>query len=62
MKNLLIFLGGAAVGAAATALFTTEKGEDLRERFRALLVRQGILQPNEIDEFVELISEEINNG
>ena len=32
MKGLMTFLAGAAVGAVAAALFTPEKGEDLRER------------------------------
>lgn len=61
MKKLTIFLGGALVGAAAAALFTPEKGEDLRYRIRMLLMKRGIIEPENVNEFVELIASEIED-
>ena len=61
MKNLALFLGGALVGAAAAALFTPEKGEDLRYRIKMLLMKKGIIPSDNVDEFVELIAAEIEN-
>lgn len=61
MKNLTIFLGGALVGAAAAALFTPEKGEDLRYRIKMLLMKKGIVEPDNINEFVEIIASEIED-
>lgn len=59
MSKLGIFIGGAIVGAAAAALFTPEKGEDLRYRIKMLLQKRGILPPDHIDEFVEMLAAEI---
>lgn len=61
MKNLVIFLGGALVGAAAAALLTPESGEDLRYRIKTILQKKGILPSDNVDEFVELIASEIEN-
>ncbi len=62
MKKLTIFLGGALVGAAVAALFTPEPGEDLRERIKTLLRKRGIIQPDNVSEFVELIATEIEEN
>ncbi len=62
MKKLAIFLGGAIVGAAAAALFTPEKGEDLRYRIKMLLMKRGLVEPDNINEFVELIASEIEDN
>ncbi len=59
MKGLMTFLAGAAVGAVAAALFTPEKGEDLRERIKVLLMKRGIIPADNVDEFVEMIADEI---
>lgn len=61
MKNLALILGGAVVGAAVMALFAPEKGEDLRERIKMLLMKRGIIRPDHVDEFVELIAQEIED-
>lgn len=62
MKKLTILLGGALVGAAVAALFTPEPGEDLRERIKTLLRKRGIIQPDNVSEFVELIATEIEEN
>lgn len=62
MNKLMIFIGGAVVGAAAAALFTPEKGEDLRFRIKMLLQKRGILPSDDIDEFVEMIASEIEDN
>lgn len=59
MKHLFAFLGGAIVGAAAALLFAPEKGEDLRERIKDILRRNGVIPADEIDEVVERIAAEI---
>ena len=61
MKNLTIFLGGAIVGAAAAALLTPEKGEDLRYRIKMLLMKKGIIPADNVNEFVEMIASEIED-
>lgn len=61
MKGLTIFLGGAIVGAAVAALFTPERGEDLRERIKVLLQKKGILPADDVDEFVEMLAAEIED-
>lgn len=61
MKGLAIFLGGALVGAAATALLTPERGEDLRYRIKTLLMKRGIIPSDNIDSFVEMIATEIED-
>lgn len=62
MKKLALFLGGALVGAAAVALFTPEKGEDLRYRIKMLLMKRGLVEPDNVNEFVELIASEIEDN
>lgn len=52
---------GALVGAAAAALLTPEKGEDLRARIRLLLQKKGIIPSDNIDEFVEMLAAEIED-
>ena len=59
MRNLAIFLAGALTGAAVAALFTPEKGEDLRARIKLLLQKKGIIPADNIDEFVEMLAAEI---
>lgn len=59
MRGLLLFLGGAIAGAAVTALYTPERGEDLRYRIKALLQKKGILPVDKVDEFVDMIAAEI---
>ena len=62
MKGLLTFLGGAVAGAAIAALLTPESGEDLRFRIKALLRKKGILPSTKLDDFVEMIATEIEEG
>lgn len=61
MKSLAVFLGGALVGAALTALYTPERGEDLRYRIKLLLQKKGILPSDSVDEFVEMLAAEIED-
>lgn len=61
MKGLLLFLTGALAGAAATALYTTEKGEDLRERIKTMLMRRGLIAPDEVDEFIAMVTQQIED-
>jgi len=61
MKKMAIFLGGAVVGAAVTALLTPEKGEDLRSRIKTLLMKRGIIPADNVNTFVEMIATEIEN-
>ncbi len=60
MKKLALFLGGALVGAGLVALFTPEKGEDLRYRIKSMLMKRGVIPEDRVDEFVELIAREID--
>lgn len=62
MKGLMTFLGGALAGAALAALFTPEKGEDLRYRIKTLLRKKGILPGTQLDDFVEMIATEIEEN
>ena len=62
MKDLLIFLGGALVGAAAAALLTPLSGEELRGRIRKILVEKGVIAADEIVDFVERIALEIEEA
>lgn len=59
MKSLALLLVGAAIGAAAVALFTTPQGAQLRARIRSYLADRGLVEQDEIDELVELIATEI---
>lgn len=59
MKGLLIFLGGAVVGAAAAALFTPMRGEELRNHIRRILIEKGVIASDDFEEFVERIAMEI---
>lgn len=61
MKGLAIFLGGVIVGAAATALVTPQRGDELRARIKDYLKQRGLVEPDEIDNFVEIIAEEIED-
>lgn len=61
MRGLLLFLTGALAGAAATVLYTTEKGEDVRERIKTLLMRRGIIAPDEVDEFIAMVTQQIED-
>lgn len=62
MKGLVTFVGGALVGAAVTALFTTPKGDELRKRIKAILVEKGIIADNDLDEVVDLIVAEVQEN
>lgn len=62
MKDLLIFLGGALVGAAAAALLTPMSGEELRSRIRKILVEKGVVAADEIEDFVERVALEIEEA
>lgn len=59
MKGLATFLLGAAIGAAATALFTPVTGEELRARIRVILQKKGIIAADEIDDLVEMIATQV---
>lgn len=59
MKNLLIFLGGAVVGASVAALFTPVRGDELRDKIRRILIEKGVIASDEFEEFVERIAMEI---
>lgn len=62
MKGLLLFLGGAFVGAAAAALFTPVTGEELRDRIRKVLIEKGVIATDEIEDFVERIALEMEES
>lgn len=62
MKGLLLFLTGAAVGAVATALVTTEKGEEVRRRIKEMLVKKGIIADDQVEDFVEMIASQIEEN
>ncbi|MCD8387582.1 MAG: YtxH domain-containing protein [Bacteroidales bacterium] len=61
MKLLYAFLGGAIVGTAAALLFAPEKGADLREQIRQILVKKGIIKEGNVqeEEIVDQIVAEI---
>lgn len=59
MSKFAIFFGGAIVGAAAAALLTPVRGEDLRYRIKANLQKRGLLPSDNVDEFVEMLASEI---
>lgn len=59
MKGLTTFLFGAAIGAAAAALFTPVTGEELRARIRVILQKKGIIAADEIDDLVEMIATQV---
>ncbi len=61
MKGLFTFVLGAAIGAAATALFTPVTGEELRARIRVILQKKGIIAADDIDEFVEMIATQVED-
>lgn len=62
MKGLLIFLGGAVIGAAVTALCTPVRGEELRDMIRRKLIEKGVIASDKIEDFVERIALEIEEG
>lgn len=62
MKGLLIFLGGALVGAAAAALLTPYKGEELRDLIRKILIEKGVIAADRIEEIVERVALEIEES
>lgn len=59
MSKFAVFLGGAIVGAAAEALLTPVRGEELRYRIKANLQKRGLLPSDNVDEFVEMLASEI---
>ncbi len=62
MRGLGLFLAGAAVGAIATALLTPVTGEELRARIKIQLQKRGIIAADQIDELVEMIASQVENG
>lgn len=62
MKGLMTFLLGALVGGAAVALLTPTTGEELRERIRLILQKNGIIATDNIDELVDMIAAEIEEN
>ena len=62
MRGLVTFLLGAAIGAAATALFTPVTGEELRARIRVILQKKGIIAADDIDELVEMIATQVEES
>lgn len=63
MRGLTTFVGGALVGAAVTALFTTETGAEIRDRVRTMLRKRGWLPLCEVEEseYVELIAAQLED-
>lgn len=61
MKDFIVFLAGAAVGAAAAALLTPTSGPELRARIRVILQKRGIIAADNIDEMVEMIASQVEN-
>lgn len=61
MKDFIVFLAGAAVGAAAAALLTPTSGPELRARIRVILQKRGIIAADNIDEMVEMIASKVEN-
>lgn len=55
MKELLIFIGGALIGATAAALLTPYQGKELRERVKNMLIEKGIASAENVEEYVERI-------
>lgn len=62
MKGLFIFLGGALVGAAAAALLTPMRGDELRDKIRKILIEKGVIATDEIEEFVERVALELEES
>jgi gas vesicle protein len=50
--TLIAFLGGAAIGAAATLLFTTEKGAEARQAVTDLFGKEFDKLSQKIDHFI----------
>ena len=46
MKSLLMFIIGAAAGAAVALAYAPEKGEVTRNRIRRILEEKGIIRPD----------------
>ena len=61
MKGLMTFILGAAIGAAATALFTPVTGEELRARIKVILQKKGIIAADDIDELVDMIAAQVED-
>ena len=59
MKGLMTFIGGALVGAAIAALYTPVKGEDLRERIRRKLIEKGLIEAKEVEQFVDVVIQQL---
>lgn len=63
MSSLKTLIGGALVGAAVTALFTTETGAKLRTAIADKLRKRGWLPLCEVDEseYVALIAAQLDD-
>lgn len=59
-KNLLVFVGGVAVGAAAALLLAPTSGAELRSKIIELLKAKGISK-EKIDELLAKITEKVKS-
>jgi gas vesicle protein len=50
--TLIAFLGGAAIGAAVTLLFTTEKGAEARQAITDLFGKEFDKLSRKVDNFI----------
>lgn len=62
MKDFFVFLAGATVGAAVTALMTPTSGPELRARIKVILQKRGIIAADNIDEMVEMIASQVEDN
>lgn len=60
MRRIVWLLAGAAVGVAATALFSTECGARVRRRVKDVLVDSGLMADDGTEEFVEMFARELD--
>lgn len=62
MRGFITFMAGALAGALATALLTPVSGDELRARIKIQLQKRGIIAADEIDELVDMIASQVENG
>lgn len=61
ISHLLMFLGGAAIGAVIALLLAPESGTENREKINAKLKEHGIdLSKEQLDEFIEMIKQKLD--
>jgi gas vesicle protein len=62
LNILYAFLGGALVGCAAAVLFAPEKGEDTREKIKAVFKRRGLkISDSDVDALVAELSASVED-